>query len=205
MNLKEAFRYQNYLDNLMKSAQYSLADSSHALKSTRNHLRSKANPDAVDEVETVEVEPFFPNDDVIRFMEWLVQERERLCAAINFTKSTLGIDIDAAVETNKFRQRTASSIRNMLQNKASKKIVQGTGHKFNNEGVQSPYYYDIEVVRAEAFDRAHSREVMRALLAEADKVSAAVDEAMVIATVNYDPVYDVNESFEDVMEAFAAS
>lgn len=205
MNLKESFRYQNYLDGLLKSAQYSLASREHALKTTRNHLRSKANPEAANEIEAVEVEPFFPNDDVIRFMEWLVRERERLSVAINFTKSTLPIDIDAAVETNKFRQRTASSIRNMLQNKASKRVMHGTGHKFNNEGVQSPYYYDIEVVSEEAFDRARSREVMRAMLAKADEVSAAVDEAMVTATVNYEPVYDVNESFEDVMESFTAS
>lgn len=205
MNLKESFRYQNYLDGLMKAAQYSLAIREHALKTKRNHLRNKANPEAKDEFDEVEVDPFFPNDDVIRFMGWLVQERERLSIAINLAKRGLPIDIDAAVETNKFRQRAAASIRNMLQNRASKRMTQGTDYKFNNEGVQSPYYYDIEIIVEEAFNRSRSRDVMRDLLAKADEVSSAVDEAMVNTVVLYEPTYDVNESFDDVMEAFISN
>ena len=206
MNLKEAFRYQNYLESLMKNAQNSIVQRDHCLKVTETHLRSKANPDAIDVVKEAETtEDFFPNDDVIRLLVWLITEREKLSVAINKAKQTIGFDIDAAVESNKFRQRACVGIKGMLIYKASKCVRTGQDYKFNNEGVQTPYVYEVEAVYEEAFDRQKSKEIMRSMLSEADEVSAKIDQAMVNTLVDYDVVYDVNESFEDVMEKFAAA
>ena len=82
MNLKESFRYQNFLDMMMRAASASIQQRDHCLKVTKTHLRSKANPDASDVTETVEGEVFFANDDVVAFMAWLVKEREKLTTAI---------------------------------------------------------------------------------------------------------------------------
>ena len=69
MNLKESFRYQKFLDNLMCSASISIQSIDHCLKTTKTHLRNKANSDADDLTEVVECESaFVPNDDVIAFM-----------------------------------------------------------------------------------------------------------------------------------------
>lgn len=205
MNLKEAFRYQNFLESLMKSAQNSIILRSHCLKVTENHLRSKANPDAVDVTKEAEVvDEFFPNDQVIRFLEWLITEREKLSVAIDNAKRTIGFDIDAAVEGNKFRQRACVAINGMLTYKASKRISKGEDYKFNNEGVQTPYVYEVEVISEEAFDRKKSRESMRKMRSEADEISAKIDQATVNTLVDYDAAYDVNDSFEDVMEKFVS-
>ncbi|MCL2313273.1 MAG: hypothetical protein FWC41_12515, partial [Firmicutes bacterium] len=113
MNLKESFRYQKHLDNLMFMAQQSITNKMHALKITKNHLRSKANSEATDEVEIVDAGDFHANDDVLKFMKYLITQKEALSTAISKAKASLAIDIDAATETNKYRQNLKSSIASM--------------------------------------------------------------------------------------------
>ena len=203
MNLKESFRYQKFLDTLMNRARGSLCDPDHILKVTKKHLRNAANPDAEDMEEVVELDtPFFPNDDVIQFMEWLVEERQKLSSAISCAKASVGFDIDAAIEANKFRQIVYGGIKFMLTYNSSKSKTQGRDYRFNINGDQTPYYYDIEVTKEEAFDREVSRAVMRRMITEADQVSADIDAALINIQVDYVPKFDVNESFNDVMAVF---
>ena len=48
MNLKESFRYQKFLDGLMRSAASNLQNPYHSLKTTKVHLRHAVNPEAED-------------------------------------------------------------------------------------------------------------------------------------------------------------
>lgn len=209
MNLKEAFRYQNFLDGLMSQACYSVRERDHAFTVTKLHNRQKANPDAENITETVEVEKFAPNDDVIRFMAWLIEERDKLTSAISKTKADLisetGLDIDAAVETNKFRQAANKAVKTMLGHTATKRTERGQDYKFNAEGNQMPYYYDIEVTATEAYDKDAAKQFMRSVITDADKFSEHIDRAMVTSRVDYEPRFDVNETFEDVMSEFVAN
>lgn len=202
MNLKESFRYQNFLEGKLNDARYSISDRTHALKITKVHCKKKANPDADDITEVVEVEDFIPNDDVIAFMCWLVTERQKLTEAICTAKASLGFSLDAAIEANKFRQYTAGAVKSMLKYSPSKKTEQGRDYKFNVEGNQTPYYYDIETSHEEAFTRDTAKKVVRSMITAADKTSAEIDSAMINTVVDYEPTFDVNDSFEDVMSEF---
>lgn len=203
MNLKESFRYQNFLDMMMRAASSSIQQRDHCLKVTKTHLRNKANPEAQDVTETVEEEVFFSNDDVVAFMAWLVKEREKLTIAIDAAKDSIDFDIDAAIATNKFRQTVNSSIKSMLRYTPTKHIEQGRDYKFNVEGNQTPYIYEIEVVSEEAYDKTGAKTLMREMISKADEVSAAIDAAMINTNVAlYEPVFDVNETFDDVMTDF---
>ena len=204
MNLKESFRYQNFLENMLAYAGNCLTDREHSLTITKNHLRKKANAEAEDMMETVDVGEFFKNDDVLKFMTMLVEERSKLTNAIGKAKASIGFDLDAAIETNKFRQTVANRVKTMLRFTASKRTERGTDYKFNVEGNQTQYYYDIEVEANEAFDRSVAKDTMRKLILEADKVSAEIDSAMINAMVEYDAPFNVNDSFEDVMTDFLA-
>lgn len=204
MNLKESFRYQNFLENMLAYAGNSLTDREHSLTITKNHLRKKANAEAEDMMETVDVGEFFKNDDVLKFMTMLVEERSKLTNAIGKAKASIGFDLDAAIETNKFRQTVANRVKTMLRFTASKRTERGTDYKFNVEGNQTQYYYDIEVEANEAFDRSVAKDTMRKLILEADKVSAEIDSAMINTMVEYDAPFNVNGSFEDVMTDFLA-
>lgn len=203
MNLKESFRYQNFLDMLMRSASVSITSKDHCLVTTKTHHYNKANPEAEDVEETISVDEFFPNDTVIAFMKWLVEEREKLTKAIGTAKASVGFDIDAAVATNKFRQEINSSIKNMLRYTPTKRVEQGRGYKFNAEGNQMPYLYEIEVSTTEAYDKEGAKQYMRSVITDADKVSADIDSAMINTQVDYAPVFDVNDTFEDAMTEFS--
>ena len=204
MNLKETFRYQNFLDSMMRAATNSVMNREHCLTVTKTHLRNKANPDAENIVETVEVEKFYSNDDVLRFMEWLVNEKAVLTQAISKAKAAIALDLDTAIETNKFRQQVNNAIKNMLRFAPRKTIEQGRDYKFNLEGNQTVYYYDIEMESVEAYDKANAKKLMRDMISTSDTVSADIDSALINTQVDYEPKYDVNESFEDVMEAFVS-
>lgn len=204
MNLKESFRYQNFLENMMAEAGSSLTSREHSLTVTKKHLRKKSNHEAQDMVETVDVGEFYMNDDVLSFMLLLVDERKKLTDAIGRAKASVGFDIDAAVETNKFRQTVAARTKAMLRFVPSKRIEQGRDYKFNVEGNQTPYLYEIEVETTEAFDRGRAKSVVREIMLQADKASAEIDSALINTQVEYEPPFNVNDSFDDVMEEFLA-
>ena len=204
MNLKESFRYQNFLEGMLNCASSSISDREHSLKVTKRHLRNKTNADATDMEETVDCGEFHSNDDVLDFMLYLVGERSKLTTAIGKAKASIGFDLDAAIETNKFRQTVANRVKAMLRYTASKRVERGTDYKFNVEGNQAQYYYDIEVEMTEAYDRNRAKSVVRDIMVEADKASAEIDSAMINTRVEYEPPFNVNDSFEDVMEEFLA-
>lgn len=153
-------------------------------------------------IEKVDYGEFYKNDDVLDFILCLVEEKEQLTTAIGQAKASVGFDIDAAVATNKFRQTAVGRIKGELRYIPSKRIERGTDYKFNVEGNQTQYYYDVEVIVEDAFDREKARNAAKDLVSKADEVSAAIDSAMVNTKVDYEPPFDVNDSFEDVMEAF---
>lgn len=203
MNLKESFRYQSFLERMMHSASASLTNQTHCLIATRTHKRKSANPEAEDITEVIECDGvYYCNDDVISFMEWLVDEREKLTSAIGKAKASIAFDIDAAVETNKFRQIVNRAIKQMMLYTPSKRVEQGRDYVFNVEGNQTAYVYDVEVTTTEAYDKTSAKRVMRSMISKADETSSEIDAAMINTIVDYTPVYDVNESFEDVMAEF---
>lgn len=202
MNLKESFRYQSFLDRLMSSACNTIQTRDNCLTITKNHLKQKSNSDATDLVEVVEKEFAYKVDQVVAFIEWLVGERSTLSNAICDAKKSLSFNLDAAIETNKFRQTASASIKRMMSYPTIKKTERGCDYKFNNDGNQTPYYYDIEVVGEIAYDKENSKSLMRSFNANSDKTSSDIELAMINTDVVYTPLYDVNDTFEDVMERF---
>lgn len=205
MNLKESFRYQNFLDSMMRSATVSLTNPQHCLETVKTHLRSQVKSDATDETVTDEVEEFISNDDMLRFMSSMIQEREALATAIADAKAHIPFDMDAAIDGNKFRQRAAAAIETMLRNKARKSKGTELAYAFNANGDQTAYRYPVEIEQREIYDRSAAKSVLRELVAKSDEVSSAIDAATINAVVNYTPPYNVNDSFEDVVETFLAA
>lgn len=206
MNLKESFRYQKFLDELMNSAAESVNARNHCLNTTKVHKRNAANPEVEDMIEEVKCpDAFYPNDEVIEFMKTLIEEKRLLSEAIGKAKAALDFDLDAAIESNKQRQYMARVIKSMLRYTPSINTETCKDYKFNAEGNQMPYFYTVDVVTTEAFSRPLAKEAMKKIAAEADVISAKIDEAMVNAVVHYNPPYDVNDSFEDVMAEFKTS
>lgn len=202
MNLKEAFRYQNFLDRLLSQTLTTMSIQDNLMEVSKIHRRSKAISSGEDETEVPEVAELVEPNVAISLAMSIVKEKETLTQAIDQAKRNLagGVgDMDAAIEANKCRQSVADRIRAVLRCKNGKRVERGTGYTFNGEGNQVPYIYDVEVTTKERFDRAKLKAIMQELLSEADKVSAQIDEAVVNTTVDYKNPWDVNLSFEDII------
>lgn len=203
MNLKESFRYQNFLDDMISQGCLSISMRNHSLKTVKHHNCNGANPEAENfDEDVVEAEEFFENDEVISCILFLMNEKETLSGAIEVAKAKSDINIDAAIGMNKCRQKVASSLKRMLSFKPSTRKEFEYGQKFNVEGNQVDYKYDVIVENTEAFCRESAKNVLKSIVEKSDSVSTQIDIAKVNVNVDYEPQFDVNDTFDDVMQEF---
>ena len=207
MNLKEAFRYQNFLETMIGRGCVSIMDRSHSVSTIRHHKVNKVVPEIDDfDDSVVPGEDFFRNDDVIKLLEFLIAEKIKLSSAVSEAKTAAedkyGIDIDVALAANKCRQRVSDAIKSMLSVKPSTRTEYAYGQKFNVEGNQIDYKYEVDVTTSDAFDRNRSKEIAKSLTEASDTTSTMIDTIKVNTAVDYSPVFDVNDTFDDVMTEF---
>lgn len=202
MNLKEAFRYQKFLDSMMSAAETQMCRADNALVETRIHHIHDVNPDAEDRTEEVEVEELIPIEALLRFMQFLIEQKTLLGRAITHAKNTCAFDLDAAIEANKYRQRVYQGLKRTLLTARRKRETIGTAYKFDVEGKQTAYQYQIEIVFQDRFDREATKKAARDLIAASDEMSQKIDAAMITTVVSYEAPFPVNDSFPDVLADF---
>ena len=208
MNLKEAFRFQNKLQSMMEEAQDILGSDRNITKVQNTYLRKKVMAEAEDEttMDLPSTEYSEKITEVAVFLMYLLDERERLSAAIHKTKTGLYLPagLDGEVGLNSKRQEIASLLRRMAGLRASETLISngGTGYRFNNEGNQVSYRCDVKRVVTINFDRNKIRKMCGDLSKKADEVSTSLDAALVNAQVDYAAPFDVNDTFADVFERF---
>ena len=204
MNLKEAFRYQNKIQRLSEEAVSILRWDKNVTKVENTVLRHKANPEAEDEttLESPDTEYAGQITEVAMFLMFLLNEREQLSYAIRAAKETMGMDFDGEVSLNTKRQELAGVFRRMSQIRCSERLYpgEGTGYKFNAEGNQVSYRCDLKQVTTINFDRNKVKAYAAFLNKKADQTSAALDKCMVNTEVAYEPPFDVNDTFADILQ-----
>ena len=132
---------------------------------------------------------------------FLLGERERLSRAIREAKKAMDMDFDGEVSLNTRRQELASIFRNMVQLRSSETVISGggVGYKFNAEGNQVSYRCDLKPVTTINFARSKIRSYAAALSRKADEISADLDKRMGNPEVSYEPPFDVNDTFAEVL------
>lgn len=208
MNLKEAFRFQNKLESLIMNTENILDDEDCVTLTKRTYLYKKANTDAENETMTIipDTEYYRQLNEMIEFAVYLLDQREKLSEAINKAKRGLPLDLDGEVSLNRYRQRLSESFRRMARIK-SREVTEtngGVGYRFNNEGNQVAYKCDVKRVTTINFNRNTVRKYAAQLSEKADIASAEIDRCMINYEVNYQPEFDVNDSFDEVFEKFTA-
>ena len=206
MNLKEAFRYQNKIQSFMDEAQAILSREENITKVEKTYLRRKVMPEAQDEVVLVAAESEYSEriTDVARFLLYLLGEKERLFAAIRRAKDALPIDMDSEVSLNATRQSLARTFKQMNDLRSSEVTLSngGTGYRFNADGNQVAYKCDVRRVTTIHYDRNVIRRELQKLNRRADEVSAQLDLCLVTSTVEFEPPFDVNDSFAEAFDTF---
>lgn len=202
MNLKESYRYSNFLDTLLDSAYAYLQTKGFVTTTTQEHLRSKTNNDVSDE--TVETKkPFdvdFTPNDIINFIVKVINEKESLYNAIAIAKSNTEINIDNSVALNKKKQYFVSVLKGLVNIKPGERVITGKAFKFNNDGNQVPYCYDINEKTQIDFNRNDVRNLIKKYLKETDAISSKLDAIEINTIVDFDPKYDINDNFEELVK-----
>lgn len=206
MNLKDAFRVQNKLQLVMTQALDILEDHRNLLKVKTTHLRSKVMGDAQDVV----VEENAPSEyaghanEIAGFLMAMMEEREKLSAAIRAAKRGLPLDMDSEAGLNRQRQALARVFRDMTTLRNSEKTIAGggSGFRFNGEGNQVIYRCDAKQVITIDFDRNKIRALAATLGKKADECSMEMDKYLVNTQVDYEPPFDVNDSFDTILTDF---
>ena len=202
INLKDAFRAQNRIQDLMAEAESILMDDRNILKVTTTHLRSKVMPDAQDAVteEAAPSEYAGQINEVAAFLLAMLAEREALSAAIHAAKAGLPLDMDSEAGLNRTRQKRAATCRRMaaLRNGEVTLANAGIGYRFNGEGNQVSYRCDAKQVTTINYDRNKIRGMAAELGRKADGISAELDKCLVNTLVDYELPFDVNDSFDAV-------
>ena len=203
MNLKESYRYANYLDSLLRRAYTYLGNTGFVTTTVEEHLRSKSNPDVDDE--TIEVQKpydveFTPNQ-VIDFVVKVLDEKEKLSDAIAEAKSTTEINIDNAISMNKKKQGFVSVLNGIADIKPSETKTTSKSYKFDINGEQKPYVYDVNRKISIDFDRNNVRKLVKKYLKETDEISSKLDLIEITTQVDIEPRFDVNDKFEELVVA----
>lgn len=201
MNLKESYRYANYLDRLLITADTYLRNKGFVTTTEQNHLRSKANPDAQDEKITVQ-KPYdvdFKPNDIIDFVVKVINEKEKLFSSIADAKAGTEINIDNAVAMNKKKQSFVNTLNSIVSIKPSETQSMGKDYKFDINNEQKPYSYQIISKTSIDFDRNSVKGLIKKYNKECDEISSKLDEIEITTQVNFIPLFDVNDSFEDLV------
>ncbi|MDE7326964.1 MAG: hypothetical protein K2N63_11960 [Lachnospiraceae bacterium] len=210
MILKEAYRYQNFLDRLLSEVQTFLMSETFITNVKQTHHRKKANPDAQDEVIEVKKRivsgvlqlvsaPAFTPMQAVDFTVRALEEKEKLSLAILEAKKTTKIDMDHTVAMNKKRQEFIATLKFMDGVKDKEEKSGGTDYKFNQEGNQVSYCYDIDEVVTIDFDRKDVKGLIKKLTKQCDELSIILDGLLVTTKVDYTPIWDINDSLEDII------
>ncbi len=201
MNLKEAKRYANYLSRLALEARNYLTIKTFVTSTKECHYCSKAYSEAQDfEKETfknVDVE-FTPNQ-VLDFAMKVLNEQDKLAMAINKAKINAEIDVDAAIAGNKRRQSFVEVLQTMDAYKPKTTKTTAIGYKLDVEGKQVSYRYDVDMIMSIDFNRDDVRGMIKKLLKESDATSNALDRIDLTTEVDYTPIWDVNDTFEEAV------
>jgi len=205
MILKEAFRYQNYLDSVLMHCKIYLDNASNVMTTQQEHLRSVACKDGVNETVILPKRVVFNNEnhtpnDVIGLMMCILHEKELVSNAIASAKKNAEIDIDSSMAMNKQRQNIINTLNTLANRKSEEKISTGRGFMINVEGNQVAYNYDIKEVTTIDYDRNAVKKLMRKLSDECDKISTLKDKIDVTLEVDITPRFDIHDTFEDCMD-----
>lgn len=172
-----------------------LSDADNVMTITEKHLRSKALAGQQDDTVDVsrKADEGFDVGRLLGIWQELMEEKERLGAAIGKAKAGMGFNLDAAVDANKSRRAFLGMLQELANRKSSHELQkgEGRGYVFNNDGNQTSYCYDIDRILTIDYDRNKVRAMVKELNRSSDEVSIKIDEALLQTQVDYALKFDL--------------
>lgn len=200
MILKDAYRYQKCLSTMIGQAETLLLNNSFVTSTTQKHNRKKANSEAEDEIIEVD-KPItdFTAMDVINFIADAIKEKQKISDAIVAAKRNTDIDIDSSISLNKIKQEYIGYLRRLAAMDSSERKTYGTDYKFDVDGKQTSYRYEVIETTTIDFDRNDVRGLAKKLQKECDNISSKLDLIEITTDVEFTPKWDVNDTLEEII------
>lgn len=216
MSIKEACRYQNFLESNIRSLTFYINNVSNAVRIKELHLKSKSNSKVEDEEKDMTIERQFDCSvvDISYLIKQLIEEKLKLSLAIDDAKKNLKLNwmengvnltLDSAIEYAKKIRDLSNNLKSLVNLKSQKSNKVDRAYTFNAEGNQTSYIYDVEVETEIDFDRTVAVKLYKSLLDKADTLSSEIEKGMLTDSVNYEPLYSVHDSLNEIVEAYIAS
>lgn len=207
MNLKESYRYANFLDGIIGASMILLGDYSFLTTTKEKHLRNASNPNATDETLIVQKCTTLEASvmKVVDFTMIVLSEREDLHNAIAEAKKKMDLNMDAELSMNKCKHKFIENLQLMQGIKPSEATSIGNDYMLNANNEQVKYFYKVESITTIDFDRTQIKGLLKKLMKETDETSSKLDVLEINTEVDFSPVFDVNDTFDDLLEAFAKS
>lgn len=201
ITLKKSFELQNYLKQLFDNAITVLAYTDNVTTTKQEHLRKKAYDGAENEeiVKPKRNDYQFTVIELVDFACDIQKNMEQLTTAINNAKHSNDNDFDSLISINNRKRTLLNRLSTMANIKPSENITTGTSTKFNEEGNQVKYTYDIKEVTTIDFDRDVVKAIVSRLRKEVDTTSTEIDLMQLNTMVDFDTVYEIGDSLEDAV------
>lgn len=195
MNLKEAFRYQNFYTSMRDSALMEIMLNDF-IDVREKHFKVNADGGQDIEEKTVKHSGKYEMDGLIAVLKYLMDEHCNLATAINDAKESCG-GLDLFYDTNKFVQSVIISLQRQKEEPESGER-EGRGYTFNADGNQVPYVYPIEYEEYCSYDRDAFREFLLMAMDKRDDTANKIDEVLAKESVKYEPDVSPNVSFREI-------
>ena len=169
----------------------------------QKHLKHKVNPEVEDVVKTdAEIKNGSECYDVNKLVGLVSKcsaEYEKLCLAIDVAKAGAMPKIDAMLTANQALRQAIEALQPLTRVKDKKKTYKATDYKFNAEGNQISYSYDVEETAMVAFNVKAVKDYVKSLKVKTDSQSAEIEGMLLETEVILNPEFDITDSVEDVL------
>ena len=127
-----------------------------------------------------------------------------MCRAIHTAKNSLDLDMDSEVGLNRQRQDLLRYSATWPCFATAKRPLPAEAPASDSTARETRSPTDVMPRRSPTidFDRNKIRGMATALSKKADEISMSLDKCLVNTEVSYEPPFDMNDSFEDILSDF---
>jgi hypothetical protein len=203
MILKEMYQYSNFLSTTLSNCYVLLYDEELRIKGQEFHYPSRVNPEAEDKVVDLNKHKYpFTIEEVLSLCEDLLAEYCLTTKTIELAKRQMAFSVDTAITNNRKTQHFLSVLDDVIaKTKDEVREQKATGYKFDINGEQKPYIYEVEVKKERAFDVANFKALSRKLHKECDETSSLIDQVTCSSNFEFTPKFCIHDSIEDILLA----
>lgn len=202
MNLSDAYAYKEFIENVINNASLYISDNNLLIEDVEHHKVSDAGIGKENFEKIIGTGSRYKASDVIELIQNLICELENLSDAICYSKDSCDYYIESmqAVQKEKkvFLDELGFAVSKVPHNSTIKES--GRSYDMCGDGDQVVYRYDIDVEQRYIEGINDIKEELHKERKKLREDENLLKRIMLDTTVDFNPKYDIEQSFEEIME-----